>query len=554
MIIKNSIQETTGTNDNIAQSLYQNIFYNTSTGVVSPFIFNAPMYTTFGGTKDYYGQNPLAIFTNLVDPFIRFTFTANTGSLSADTIVRHDIYRIDWELYNNVQSGFDMKLDEFDGTSDFSTETIEEIDELTGEVRLKTINRSLRQTSTKTKSERHPSNLGSDGDNTKILKPTISNIQDAFITPILTITASTSGITTGVYDLVIEQFIKDVNFSKYKTELFQDKSQYIIDTNFLFKTEINTELTDFVTISNGNIISQDYSLMNSGATSSNLETVNSGQFSGVSFVGGEFFSYLKVPDKPIIEYPSPTGQTNTFTPEVFWTNGEGADEYQVQVNYDIADTGFTGTVFTYIVPKLDEYKEVSTSKIKGPDTEFTSTKTIRKYQISLKSNKCLLYRVGNVKFIKNIFGVKQSVVTFSENNEMCTQTTPIKSYVYTENDSPFVSKLSGLTTPPSLTYETPLSEYILSGVVVGSIVSGATIQLVYPNSNFVTTTTDIVGNFLFTSLETGNYTLNTSYRGYASDSVPISITSDTNITVELQIQWDNIYDIWAIKENDIIKY
>ena len=84
MIIRNSIQETTGTKNNVAQSFYQNIFYDVSEGITSPFVFEIPKYTTNGGTTDYYGQNPLAIFTNLVKPFIRFYFSANTSSFGPD--------------------------------------------------------------------------------------------------------------------------------------------------------------------------------------------------------------------------------------------------------------------------------------------------------------------------------------------------------------------------------------------------------------------------------------------------------------------------------------
>jgi hypothetical protein len=79
-------------------------------------------------------------------------------------------------------------------------------------------------------------------------------------------------------------------------------------------------------------------------------------------------------------------------------------------------------------------------------------------------------------------------------------------------------------------------------------------QLVYPNSSFVTTTTNTIGEFTFGNLEEGTYTLNTMYRGYALDSRPVIINSDTSLFIDIQIKWDNNYDIWATKENDIIKY
>lgn len=79
-------------------------------------------------------------------------------------------------------------------------------------------------------------------------------------------------------------------------------------------------------------------------------------------------------------------------------------------------------------------------------------------------------------------------------------------------------------------------------------------QLIYPNSSFATTITDSVGGFYFDSLESGTYTLNTVYRGYAADSRQVIINSDVELNFEIEIRWDNTYDIWAIKENDVIKY
>lgn len=553
-IIKKSIQETTGNSNNVAQSFKQNVFFESSETLNNPFIFNVPMYTTYGGTKDYYGQNPLSIFTNLVDPFIRFNFTANTYSLSGDTVIKHDIYRVDWDTFEAVQNGYKSGPEDFSGLQNSSIETIEEIDGATGEIKTKTITRNLSQTSSQNNSQRKAVNIPIDGNNKSLVYPTTKDIQDRLLTPIISLTASTSGITSNIYDLVIDQFIKNVNFDKYKTELFKDKSQYIIDTNFIFTKNVNPELRDYLTEIDGSVVPVEYKTLSTGTTSNPTQTVNTGLFSGTSFIGGEFFSYIKVPDKPIVEYPSPTGQTNTFTPEIFWTNGESADEYVIQVTYNTGDTAFTQTVFSYVIPKLDEYKEGAVSKAKTTDIEFSTTKTIRKYQVSLKSNSCLLYRVGNVKFIKNMFDVKQSVVTFSDYNSMCTQVEPIITYVYTESDSPSIPYTSGYTTPPSLSAETPAGIYSLSGVVSGSTVTGATIQLVYPNSNFVTTTTDVTGMFMFTDLQSGMYTLNTSYRGYANQSSVVTITGNTSMMIDIEILWDNIYDTFASKENDIIKY
>lgn len=553
-IEKKSIQETTGNQNNRAQSFKQNIFFDSSEGATYPFIFEVPKYDTYGGTKYYYNQDVRAVFTNLVAPFIRFNFSANTSSFGPNTFIKHDVYRVDWDLYSTIQSGLKADADDALQLENFTTEVIEEFDESTGRYVKKTIKKTLNGVQNSIKSSRKPFDRPSERTENYISKPTITDIQKRLNEPIFSVTATTSGITTYIYDFEMSQYVK--NMGSFKTELFRDRDQYIVDTNFIFNVDLTSGLVDYEVLDQetGSLTSQTYKSTIQKETTSDRLQITEGEFKGLEFVGGAFFSYFEVPDKPVFEYPTPSGQITTFTPEIYWTNGEGADEYLVQVNYNTGDTGFTGTVFSYIVPKTDESKQEGVNKTKGSDTEFTTSKTIRKYQLPLKSNKCLLYRVGNVKVLRNLFGVKQSVVTFSDYMSICTQVEPIKTYVFTESDSPYTEAISGLETPLSLEAESPLSQYSLSGLVSGSTVTGATIQLVYPNSNFITTTTNSIGEFDFGLLDEGTYTINTSYRGYASDSTILVLSGNTNLTIPLEIRWDNTYDIWAIKEDDIIKY
>jgi len=571
MIVKNSIQSTTGTNDSVAQSFAQNIFFSSTEGIITPFEFDVPQYSTIGGTKDYYGQNPLAIFTSLVKPFIRFDFSANTASFGPDVFIKHDIYRVTWDMFSSVQGNLKEESNKSTKTENIITETIEEVDEITGEVISKTITRTINEDKNVRDGHQKVGSLES-----RTIRPPFENftnedIQKQLDEPIYSVTAATTGITTNIYDFEIDEFIK--NIGEFQTQLFQSRDQYIVDTNFIFNRNVTPGLTEPKTLveleyqedTSGvevplNIVDGTsetggtYNSVITDCTTSGRVFIDRDQFEGIQFNGGDFFTYFEVPDKPILEYPSPTGQTDTFTPEIFWTNGENADEYLVQVTYNTGDTNFTGTVFTYIVPKSDEFLETAVSKEKDSTSEFSTSKAIRKYQLSLKSNSCLLYRVGNSNYIKNIFGIKQSVITFSDNKSMCTQTEPIKTFVYTESDSPYTPDIAGLSTPPSLESESPGAEYILSGTVTGSIVSGATMQLVYPNSSYLTVPTDTSGNFVFTELETGTYTLNTTYRGYAADSRQIVLSADTSVYFDIETLWSNDYDIWAIKESDTIKY
>ena len=399
------------------------------------------------------------------------------------------------------------------------------------------------------KSEKKNSSEPAKTGEVEVIIPTISDIQSHLNIPIFSLTAETTGITESVYDLEIEQFIK--NIREYKTQLFKDKDQYIIDTNFIFEIDVNEELFDYNIIDeDGKVSKNDYNSPMTAMTENSGSTIDRGTFKGLNFKSGDYFSFFEIPDKPKLEYPTPEGKIETFTPEIFWTNGEGADEYVVQVNYNTGDTNFTGTVFTYIIPKNEKSKEASLSKTKDSESEFSTNKTIRKYQISLKTNKSLIYRVGNVKFLKNIFDVKQSVITFSDSKSIYTQIESMENFVKIENDSPWIEDISGLQNPTSINF----NEYSLSGVVSGSIVSGATMQLIYPDSSFVMLNTNSIGEFTFGTLRDGTYTLNTVYRGYAADSRQIILNEDKSVSIDLEIMWDNVYENWAFKESDIIKY
>jgi len=554
MIYRESKKSTTGDEDSVVQSFTHNIYYDSSESIISPFIFEVPQYSTVGGTTDYYGQNPLAIFTSLVKPFIRYDFSENTDSFGPDTFIKHDIYRISWDMYSTIQDGLKTESDETIQSENDIVETIEEVDEVTGEVKIKTIRRNISELKNTINSSRKTDSKTANRNAGKVTNPTIADLQSQLLIPVISITAATTGITTNIYDFQPEQYIK--NLGEHKQELYQDRDQYIVDTNFIFNRTSTTGLKDVKSINDaGRVVDGDaYKSVTVTETTTDRQNIDRGEFAGLNFAAGEYFSYFEVPDKPIIEYPSPDGQIDTFTPEIFWSNGEGADEYLVQITYNTGDTGFTGTIFSYPIPKSDDFKEEAVSKTKSPDTEFTASKTIRKFQTSLKTGQCLLYRVGNVKVLKNIYDVRQSVVTFSEYKSICTQTNPINTFVFTESDSPYSIDIAGLVTPPSLDSESILADYVLSGTVTGSTIDGASMTLIYPNASFITQSTDASGGFVFTSLEAGTYTLNTTYRGYVADSRQVVVSSDTNLDFYIEIAWDNDYDIWAVKENDIIKY
>jgi len=94
------IQQSAGNQTSFMQVLTSNNIVNSWYPQQSPFVFNLPTYGVTGGTQNYYGQDPEAIFTSLSYPFIRFQFTGNTQYLSGNTLIIHDFYKIKYSIYS----------------------------------------------------------------------------------------------------------------------------------------------------------------------------------------------------------------------------------------------------------------------------------------------------------------------------------------------------------------------------------------------------------------------------------------------------------------------
>jgi hypothetical protein len=530
--------ETAGTSSGFSQVFFNNCLAD-SRPVQTPFFsFEKPMFYTYGGTLDYYGQDPYSIFTNLVRPPIRFVFSANTESLSGDCYFIHEIYRLDYEthkLYSDNQIDLPIITSNKTDSNDISID---------GSVPKK--NSPNRE---KTTSEKQSSGNNSIVQPEKFFgQPLTENdkatIQQYLSNPVLVFTAATSGITGNIYDLYLDQYTKQLG--SYKLELFADKGQYLINTKIVFSIDLNKNYKGFLNNSVG--LTPSFEAWNNTlkitATNSEVHSIVEGPYAGLNVVGN-FFTYFIVPDKPVLEYPIMQGQLSTFTPEFRWSNGDKADSFLVQINYNTGDTGFTGTIFNYPVEKSEKNSKLSTSTQKGISEDFSTDKNIYTFQLPMKSNKSFIYRVGNSREIIDIFNVRRNVITFTDYYSAISQSEPIKTYVVIESDSKYTTKIAGLSTPPSLDYESEISSYSLSGVVSGSTVTGATMQLTYPNSSFVTTMTDVVGGYSFSGLETGIYTLTTNYRGYQQDVRAINITGDTSANFRMKLIWGNKDDTWG---------
>jgi hypothetical protein len=527
---------TVGDNNSSMQAFYNNYWAQSYDGNVPVFAQTIPTYTTIGGTNDYYGQNPLSIFTNLAHPFIRYTFTGSTSAITTITKIVHKVYKIEYQTFKNFQ-----------------------INQPTIDVQTEIKSKNPTSPVDSTYSQRTGQKLGSNPqinfiraydqplaqEDAKLLQPLLDE-------PYETYTTSTSGITTNIYDFYPDQYSKKLG--QLKEELFEDKGQYFIETEFSFEIDKGLNYENYYTYVDGQLTEQAWNDKVNFTTTDPVHTITEGDFTGLD-VRGAYFTYFTVPDKPQLEYPVVEGVLTTFAPEFFWSEGESADEYLIQIAYNTGDTSFSGTIFNYPISKNEQNRHFAESKIKLPTSEFSTNKAIRSASIPLKGNaSSFLYRVGNVKYMENIFGVRQFVVTFSDTKSAKTQTEAVRTFVRVQSDSRYTRNIAAYTVPESLLAESPLAEYSLSGYVSGSIVTGATMQLIYPNLAFVTTTTDLTGYYEFGQLEDGLYALATNYRGYAEDIRNIYISGDTSLNVELQIRWDNTYDKWIVKESDIIKY
>lgn len=599
LIQQNRIFTTSGDQNSFGRAWYNNYWANSKDGVVPLFSQEIPTYHTIGGVEpnDYYNQNPLSIFTSLAKPFIRFEFTGSTSALTQVKTIVHKIYKIPYDSFKTFETNQPTTL----------------VDQNLNVGTVSTDARNQTQNVLENFLQKNEFNLGGNPSlisNRPYGQP-LSNGEALFLqpqlsTPLVTITASTSGITTNVYDFYPDQVVKQLG--SLKQELFEDKGQYFIDTNFEFEVDRRlrydeyfsyvytekvvpivilssiTSVTNFSTAVNSTppqnigpeainsttgITSTTISVITTGITTGytlSSETwdntlrfttehpphiIDKGIFSGLE-VRGNYFTYFDVPKKPSFLPPIIQGKLDTFSPLFTFgnANGKDADEYLLQINYNTGDTGFTGTIFNYPIKKTSENTRIGSFTEKGSTTDFNSQQEITTASAPLKSNSDFLYRVGNVRYMVNIFGVRQFVVTFSETMMATTQTEPVKTYVQVQSDSPHVLEVASFTTPESLDTESPLVGYTLSGTVSGSVVSNATLKLTYPNLSYVISTTDANGQYVFTDLEPGNYTLETFYRGYQDNVQNITINGDMVLNYKIKLLWGNKYDTWGQFANE----
>jgi hypothetical protein len=355
------IFRTAGDEDSTIQSFFNNNFLFNRSQENEPLEYSIPQVSAATGTYNLYGQDPKSILAMYGRPNFPMVFTSNTSVFTADTrFVRmyHNIYKIDSEdVYKYYKNPTEKQYE--------------------------------------------------------IIKNKIVNSYVSYTA--LSSSLATISSTTSTYNLYPSQFDKAVG--GFTQELFSDRSQYFLDTRFVFSTT-GSAYSEAFTYSDDteNIIPFNYS--NSGFFDTGIysQQITKGPWSG-NTANGMFFVCFQPPNKPIVEFPFPDS-ANTFTPTFNFSNVEDGDEFFLQVTYTMTDSGFTQTtgVTSYsrqkTVDNIEQIVDKTNQNVVGQDS--TTSKRTRRINASLFPNSQYWYRIGNVKGIVDVFGGKKEIVTYSE--------------------------------------------------------------------------------------------------------------------------------------------
>ena len=478
-INKNIISQTTGDNSDAVQVFINNYFTDIDYNSNLPFEFYVPTYSLQGATLNFYQQTTDSISTNLNNlKDFTFNFTGNTSSLSGTTLMQHKIYKLKYDDYQNALTGVTV------------------------------INLSTATTIT---------NSGTTSATTTIIKTgytqsylnAIEDLTTPYTIYLEAVSGSSfnyinSGLTTHV--LALPQSVKPVG--KFTENLFEDKAQYFIDSNFIFSAPIDTTLGEVQTLSAytnnkglTGLSATTLYIMPSGDTTTwqtngITNIITGGTFSNVD-VNGSYFCYFSIPQKPDIYILNGGTQTsvpyflNTYSPIFSFNNVSDGDYQKLEIDYDVTDVNFTGQTTVFNIPAQQG------------DPNF-----IRSFGTPLSPNKSFLWRIGNVKEIINIFGIKQNVTNYSNyssgttlgNGQIsCSGTTFVSNTAHTLSSVTLTLTVystfsqveigSDSTNDPSVTSQT-------SNAVGGG--SGTTLPTVI---------SDVNGNFNFGYIDGGQYIL-----------------------------------------------
>jgi len=509
-------RQTAGLMTDVNQTFYANIVIPYKFDESNVYVYELPIIEPSYGTRNFKSQDYRANYANFSDACRRYNITGTTEEISAVTIT-HEIFKLDYETWGKYLECYNYNINlnrETDSTQKTKTltQTTKKTDD-NGRVTYETI-----ETSSNEKESEAQFNFKD--------CPSYADIKEKLQTPLYQEVVYGTDILYNNYELLLPEFIKDSNNETQR--IYTDKAQFLI--------VLKVESTKTLEFRGGGYVEGLPQRTITISSVPSATTIDEGPASGIT-VYGHFSTYFVIPNVAILEDPIMSGDLSTFTPEFKWSNTDDGDYQAVQITYFSADTGFTGTVFTY---KMEEYTELD---------------GVRSYTVPLQSNRTFRYRVANIKEVNpNIFGVSQQVATYTDSIVARTQNTDLSQRVYGAVDSKYTSEDSVYTRSLMAGDICTPGDYILSGTVSGSTVTGATMQLVYPSGNYVTNPTDTVGFYSFDNLLEGEYTLNTYYRGYLDDARTFTLTGDTTLNVNMKLLWSNSWDTWGKLASETYNY
>ena len=477
-IQKNIISRTIGGNDDISQTFIQNNIIEYEEIETEPLLFRVPLFSLIGATYSYYAQDIDGISVNINNTKnLNYNYTANTSSFSAITKVIYDVYRVNFDIY-------DATLNNLDSAGDI-----------------------IAPISSST--------------------PTIETVASLLSTPIVTIYETGNTISIPTHNVSLPEIVKPVG--EFAEQLLNDKAQYFVDTRFEFPQERDRTLGAYQIMSGGSPVDITLTgLTDTGEflleTSQDTHIITGDTFSGIS-VNGAFFTYFIAPQKPNIDVidgtPTVKGQLDTFSPIFSFNNVDDGDYYKLQVTYDITDTSFSaGTIF-----RINKQEGI-------PDF-------IRSFSVPLSPDTSFIYRIGNTKEIKNVFGVKQNVTTWGRFEEAFTATDglfDISGTVF--QDEFFGSPVSSSTISFVVTFTTSEVELGADASTNEAIAGGTFEPLGGGIGTSFSALTDSFGNYSLVDVKGGLLNVTVSHPLYETTTNNVNILSDsTNTDFIIILRW-----------------
>ena len=237
-IDKKRIFRTAGDSGTTIQSFFNNNFLLGRSQINSPVEYRIPQISASTGTYNLYGQDSNSILTVYGRPSFSIVFTGNTDVFTADTRfikMYHNIYKIDNNQLNNYRNQKNEK-------------------------------------------------------NFNIITDSILNSYVSY-TAITNYLYSISS-TTSTYNLYPSQF--DKKLGGFTEELFSDRSQYFLDTRYVFSETLSSYTETFTYSDDAGAVPTNYQSSGYFDTGIYSQKITKGPWSGLT-ANGMFFVCFQPP-------------------------------------------------------------------------------------------------------------------------------------------------------------------------------------------------------------------------------------------------------------------